>query len=154
MVYKRYLTRILNFITSLIKFPMKVFYKSICIIACLAVMACNKDKNTAVTVKQLTAADAGSTASVTMGQTFSLTLGNPGDGGYQLNDPIYNITVLTLVSHTHQGSTNTNLIGDFGTDTWKFTAKASGTSTLEVTASRGSQGNETISLFANEVVVK
>lgn len=130
---------------------MKLIYNCTCIIACLAIMSCHKDKNTGDnTVKQLTAADAGSTASVTMGQTISLTLGNPGDGGYQFNTPQYNASVLTLQSHTHQNGTNN--IGDFGSDTWNFTAKGSGTTTLEVTASRGSTG--TISLFSNQISVK
>jgi len=116
-------------------------------------MSCHKDKNMGDNaVKQLTAADAGSKASVTMGQTISLTLGNPGDGGYQFNNPKYNTSVLTLASHTHQGAANTNLIGNFGSDTWNFTAKETGTTTLEVTASRGS--TETISMFANQIIVK
>ncbi|SDF07788.1 Chagasin family peptidase inhibitor I42 [Mucilaginibacter pineti] len=131
---------------------MKLLYNSICIIACLAVTACHKDKKTEV-VKQLTIADAGSTASVSMGETISLTLGNPGDGGYQVNDPLYKTSVLTLVSHTHQNST-TNAVGDAGNDTWKFTAKGSGTTTLEITASRGTQGADKISLFSNQITVK
>lgn len=130
---------------------MKLIYYCTCIITCLAIMSCHKDKNTEDnTVKQLTAADAGSTASAAMGQTISLTLGNPGDGGYQFNNPQYKTSVLTLQSHTHQNGTNN--IGDFGKDTWNFTAKGSGTTTLEVTASRGS--TETISMFSNQIIVK
>ncbi len=132
---------------------MKLIYSFTCIIACLAIMSCHKDKNTRNNADtQLTAADSGSTASVTVGQTISLTLGNPGDGGYQFNDPQYNNSVLTLVSHTRQGAVNPNLIGNFGSDTWNFTAKGSGTTTLEVTAHRGSA--ETISMFSNQISVK
>lgn len=130
---------------------MKLIYSCTCIIACLVIMSCHKDKNTGDnTVKQLTAADAGSTASVTMGQTISLTLGNPGDGGYQFNNPQYKTSILTLQSHTHQNGTNN--IGDFGKDIWTFTAKGSGTTTLQVTAHRGS--TETISMFSNQIIVK
>ena len=131
---------------------MKLIYNCSCIIACLAIMSCHKDKNTGDknTVKQLTAADAGSTVSVTGGQSISLILGNPGDGGYQFNNPQYKSSVLTLQSHTHQNGTNN--MGDFGKDTWTFTAKGSGTTTLEVTASRGN--SETISLFSNQITVK
>jgi len=131
---------------------MKLIYNCTCIIACVVIMSCHKDQNTGDKniVKQLTAADAGSTASVTMGQTLSLTLGNPGDGGYQFNNPQYKTSVLTLQSHTRQNGTSN--IGDFGKDTWTFTAKGSGTTTLEVTASRGSTG--TISLFSNQISVK
>jgi predicted secreted protein len=130
---------------------MRSFYNGICIIACLAITACHKDKN-AETVKQLTAADAGTTTAVTKGETISLTLGNPGDGGYQLNDPQYKTSVLTLVSHTHQDGSNA--VGDFGKDTWKFTANGTGTTILEITASRGTPGAEKISLFSNQITVK
>lgn len=133
---------------------MKLIYNFTCIIACLAIMACHKDKNMGdkSIVKQLTAADAGSTTSVTIGQTISLTLGNPGDGGYQFNNPQYNTSVLTLVSHQEHVGVHQGLIGDFGKDIWTFTAKGSGTTTLEVTAHRAS--TETISMFSNQVIVK
>lgn len=130
---------------------MKLFNKGISVIACLVIMGCHKDKNND-TMKQLTIADAGSTASVTMGETISLTLGNPSDGGYHFNDPEYKTSVLTLVSHTHQNGSDK--AGDFGNDTWNFTAKASGTTTLEVTASRSTQNAQKVSLFANEITVK
>ena len=132
---------------------MKLIYNCTCIIACLAIMSCHKDKNTADnTVKQLTAADAGGTASVTTGQTISLALGNPGDGGYQFNNPQYNTSVLTLVSHKENIGAHPDRIGDFGKDIWTFTAKGSGTTTLQVTAHRGTA--EIISMFSNQVIVK
>jgi predicted secreted protein len=132
---------------------MKLICNCIVIIACLAIVSCHKDKNTVDNaVKQLTAADAGGTTSVTAGQTISLTLGNPGDGGYQFNNPQYNTSVLTLVSNKEHVGVHPGLVGDFGSDIWTFTAKGSGTTTLEVTAHRGSV--ETISMFSNQVVVK
>ncbi|QEC75046.1 protease inhibitor I42 family protein [Mucilaginibacter ginsenosidivorax] len=132
---------------------MKLIYKCTCIIACLAIMSCHKDKNTGDSaIKQLTSTDSGSTATVSMGQTISLTLGNPGDGGYQFNDPKYNSSVLTLVSHKENVGVHAGMIGDFGKDIWTFTAKGSGTTTLEVTAHRGN--TEIISMFSNQIVVK
>lgn len=132
---------------------MKLIYNFTCIIALLAIMSCHKDNNTGDNAnKKLTAADAGGTASVTIGQTISLTLGNPGDGGYQFNDPKYNTAVLTLVSHQQGVGVHAGMIGDFGKDIWTFTAKGSGTTTLEVTAHRAS--TEVISMFSNQIVVK
>ena len=131
---------------------MKSFYSKLCLIACLTITACSKNKNTTEVVKKLTGADSGKTTAVTKGETITLTLGNPGDGGYHFNDPQFKTSVLTLVSHTQQAGSNA--VGDFGTDTWKFTANGTGTTTLKITASRGTPGAESLSLFANEIVVK
>lgn len=135
---------------------MKSFYSGLCIIACLAVTACSKDKaetpHTDV-AKKLTSVDAGKTASVTQGQSLTLTLVNPGDGGYEFDNPQFSSSVLTLVDHTHQAG-NVNMIGDFGTDTWKFIANGKGTTTLEVTASRSWEKGMNVSIFSGQIAVK
>ena len=73
--------------------------------------------------------------SAVVGQTMSLTLGNPGDAGYQFNEPSYDHTALSLISHTRTPSA-TKMVGDFGTDTWTFRPLASGSTTLQISSAR------------------
>lgn len=126
--------------------------KSIILIAASVgiIIACKKERVNADV--QLTSQDSGKTTSVSNGETIALTVGNPGDGGYQFIDPKFDSSVLILNSHTHQPPKDSKMIGDFGTDTWKFTAIANGKTMLTVSASRGSR--DTISIFTNQITVK
>lgn len=56
----------------------------------------------------------------TKGQVLNLRLGDPGDGGYTFDSPAYQFGIITLSAHYHYSSP-TAAVGDFGTDTWKFT---------------------------------
>jgi predicted secreted protein len=122
------------------------------LVAGLALTACHKDHNVAVSSTQLTVSDTGKTISFTTGQTFAVTLDNPGDGGYSFNAWQYDASVLKLDSHVHTAPANPNVTGDFGIDTWQFTALKSGTTTLQITASRTPQ--YTVTMFNTTIAIK
>lgn len=115
-----------------------------------ALAACKKSSS-GLSV-QLTAADSNKTIKVANGEKILVTLGNPGDGGFTFDDWQYNSTVLKLVNHTHNPPANSNMIGDFGSDTWQFTAIASGTTTMKITAARN--GADVITMFRGTIQVQ
>jgi predicted secreted protein len=104
--------------------------------ALFAIVSCKKD-TTSANIINLTAADAGKTVAVSSGQTVSLTLGNPGDGGYVFDAPQCDTTVLHLNKHTFTPPANSLLVGAAGSDTFEFMPLKKGISTLAITASRG-----------------
>jgi len=116
-----------------------VRFTTILFIITTTIFSCKKDNSqgTNATVK-LGIADTGKIVAVSKGQTISVTLENPGDGGYSFNAWQYDNTVLNLNSHTHINPTNTNVAGDFGTDVWVFSTLKTGSSAVLLTASRGS----------------
>ena len=106
----------------------------------------------------LTHEDNKKTISVFNGESISVTIGNPGDGGYQFENPSYDKSLLVLKSHTHQNPTprvDGNLItGDFGTDTWIFTSIKSGTTRISIDASRRWDSSSRTTLFSAIVLIK
>ena len=122
----------------------------IVLIAVLAFTACEKGPS-GMTVN-LTAADSNKTISVVKGEKILITLGNPGDGGFSFDSWQYNSSVLTLGKHTRNLPPANAPTGDFGSDTWQFTAAASGTSTLKITATQSPV--EVVTMFSGNVVVK
>ncbi len=120
---------------------------------------CNNTADTSVD-KQLTDKDTGSILTFSAGQTFSVILRNPGDGGYTFDQPVYDSSVLSLLSHTHTSSTiNTDgtvsslRVGDFGTDTWQFQAKSAGSATLKIDATRSWDASSTYTAFSANITV-
>ena len=101
---------------------------------------------------QITAQDSGKSVAVSLRQSLKITLGNPGDGGYTFDQLQYDSSVLSLVSHVHTPPT-TNAIGNFGTDTWTFSALKAGSTALKVTATRGTDKSSTVVIFAGSVAV-
>ena len=89
-----------------------------------------------------------------LGQVMTLTLGNPGDGGYQFNTPIYNSAVLTLTNHVHTPPTDPRIVGDFGKDTWTFTANQRGNTNLQITASQSWEPNAPSTMFSTNIAVQ
>lgn len=94
----------------------------------------------------------GKTIAAAQGQTLTLTLGNPGDGGYAFDAPQYNTMVLSLINHTHIAPAS-NAIGDFGKDTWEFKALKTGTSALNITATRSFDKNNPVVMFSGTITV-
>jgi predicted secreted protein len=117
----------------------------------IGVISCKKDNNSKPTI-QLTSADSGKALAVAQGQKISITLANPGDGGFNFNTWQYDSSVLQLNSHTHIPPANPDLIGNYGTDVWVFTTLKSGTTTLSISATRTSA--EVVSMFADTVKVQ
>lgn len=72
-----------------------------------------------------------STVNIENGNILNVTLTNPGDGGYQFDEPSYDTTLLKLLSHEHTNAKDAAyMVGNFGTDTWKFEAISSGQTKL------------------------
>ncbi|NCD72260.1 protease inhibitor I42 family protein [Mucilaginibacter agri] len=115
-----------------------------------AIAACKKESVDADI--KLTEADNGKLISVTRGETIAVTAGDPGDSGYQTIDPKFDATVLTLNSRSHQNPKNPKMLGDFGTNTWKFTAISTGKTTLKIPAVRGAN-TDTLWVFSNQITV-
>jgi predicted secreted protein len=122
----------------------------ILILLCIAFASCKKDHNTNLQPIEINAQQNGKTVSLAQGQVLKITLGNPGDGGYNFDTPAYNSAVLSLKGHTHTASIS-NAVGDFGTDTWEFSTLKSGTSELTISATRGAESP--IIIFGGNVVV-
>ncbi len=116
----------------------------------IVLASCKKDNNARQAALRLSVVDTGKTLSLIKGQTISVTVSNPGDGGFTYNDWQYNSTVLHLDSHTHTAPANAQSVGDFGTDTWQFTSLQSGTSILKLTATQ----SYTVTMFNDNIVVK
>jgi predicted secreted protein len=112
----------------------------------------NSITNSAGNLK-ITSSDKGKTITVIKGQTITITLGNPGDGGYQFDTPQYDSSILKLTDHTHISPTS-GLLGDFGKDVFEFQALSVGQTKLDITASRSFQAGSTISEFSATVVVQ
>lgn len=82
----------------------------------------------------LTQEDNNTTVSLKVGDLVNLTLPDYGDGGY-IWEVIHNeSTVLSKTDSFTWGSSG--LLGDFGKDTWLFTAVHTGSTTLELRCQR------------------
>lgn len=105
-------------------------------------------------IVQVTVADTGKTISIAQGEKVKLILQNPGDGGYAFDAPKYDTSVLTLADHIHNSPAASNVSGNFGTDTWEFTAKNPGSTSLTVTASRPWDKTHPVTIFNGTITVK
>jgi peptidoglycan hydrolase-like protein with peptidoglycan-binding domain len=98
----------------------------------------------------LTQSDNNKTFEVAKQQIVTVTLCNPGDGGYQFDTPKYDNSVLILISHVNIPTKNSppGIVGGcYGDDVFKFQAINLGTTKLEITASRGWSGGGSVSMF-------
>ena len=104
----------------------------------------------------LTSTNNGGTFTVANGQTFTVTLCNPGDGGYQFNTPQYNSSILSLTSHINVPLNPPQpagyVGGCYGNDVFKFQALNTGTSTLVISASQGTTNTE--NMFSATIIVQ
>ena len=116
--------------------------------------ACRKSEETPVPAElKITAQQNGQPVTLAKGQTLDITLQNPGDGLYSFDMPQYDATILRFVDHLHQGPTNNN-VGNFGTDSWDFVAIKAGSTTLTITATRGTEAGTTVTVLSNQVSIK
>ena len=95
----------------------------------------------------LTEKDNGSTVSVRKGDMLNLTLQDHGDGGYTWTITKIDEKILGQVDQFNWG--NSGALGDFGKDTWIFSTKNIGTTTLQLECKRswtGGDTSETISI--------
>jgi peptidoglycan hydrolase-like protein with peptidoglycan-binding domain len=121
----------------------------------LALLNSMQSITTTVTL-QLTNNDNGKTISVAKGGTIAVTLCNPGDGGYQFDPPQYDNSILQLTSHKNIPINNPPgyVGGCYGNDVFGFQALATGTSKLNITASRSFESNSAVDVFSCTVNVQ
>jgi predicted secreted protein len=116
--------------------------------------ACKKAEDAPVPAElKITVQQNGQAITLVQGQTLDVTLQNPGDGLYSFDTPKYDPAVLRFVDHLHQGPTNNN-VGNYGTDSWDFIAIKAGSTSLTITATRGSDTSTTATMLSNSVSVK
>jgi len=125
----------------------------ILIVSAMFTVSCKKDGNNPAVV-EITQQSNGHTVDLSQGQTLKITLGNPGDGGYDFDTPQYQSSVLSLKSHTRNLPPANSPIGDFGSDTWEFSTLSQGSSVLTFTATRGSDKSSTVAIFTGTIAVK
>ena len=78
----------------------------------------------------LTEKDNNGRTNASINDLITITLPNPGDGGYQFAQPTYDKKILLKISSSHILNTS-NLLGDFGKDTWTFKTIASGNTRIK-----------------------
>jgi predicted secreted protein len=117
------------------------------------ILSCQKGQHVNLPYVQVNGADNGKTINLAQGQTLKVDLGNPGDGGYKFDAPQYDPSVLSLKEHTSTPPANTNVIGDFGRDTWEFSTLKSGNTSLTVTATRSFEANSTVVIYTGKIAV-
>ena len=103
---------------------------------------------------ELTLIDQGKTETLEGGQIFTVTLGNPGDGGYRFDAPKFDTAVLQFKSQRHIQPAPDALDGDFGRDVFEFEAIHAGQSKIDITASRPWEKGNGTSMFSSTVIVK
>lgn len=87
-----------------------------------------------ITTIFLSEKDNGSTISARKGGTINLTLQDHGDGGYTWTITKIDEKILDQVDQFNWGASG--ILGDFGKDTWIFSAKNTGTTTLQLECKR------------------
>lgn len=82
-----------------------------------------------------------------------LTLPNPGSGGYNFEDPIYDNTIIKEVSHTHKDPGDKNMVGNFGEDIWTFETIKKGRTDLTINISRPWENGESENYYNITILV-
>jgi predicted secreted protein len=93
----------------------------------------------------LTSDDANATVSVIKGDSLNLTLRDYGDGGYVWTITHIDNTFLKQMNQFTWGSSG--MLGDFGKDTWVFTAVHTGNTTLNLDCARSFGDHEVCQQF-------
>jgi predicted secreted protein len=99
----------------------------------------------------LTSSDHNRTVKLNKGDKVNLTLPDYGDGGYVWTITYYDETVLTLTQQFTWGSSG--MLGDFGKDTWIYTANNIGSTALELICKRPFNETDTCQAFIVSLIV-
>ncbi|DAC72834.1 MAG TPA: hypothetical protein DSN98_03375 [Thermoplasmata archaeon] len=98
-------------------------------------LTAEKQKNAQIpAIFSLSASDHNSTVAIKKGDNVNLTLHDYGDGGYIWNVTQCDNNILRQTDRFTWGSSG--MLGDFGKDTWVFTALNTGSTTLELKCQR------------------
>jgi predicted secreted protein len=112
-----------------------------------------KQKNPlAPAIVSLKQEDNNKTVSLKVGDKVNLTLPDYGDGGYVWNVVHNDSSVLSQTEYFTWGSSG--LLGDFGKDTWLFTAIHAGSMTLELRCQRPFGDQESCQSFIVTITVQ
>ena len=104
--------------------------------------------------KVLDAYNNGKTIALKSGRTFTITLTNPGDGGYSFMPPTYDPSMLKLVAHNHKIRKHP-APGDFGSDDWEFKIIGkNGQSNLLIQAKRSWEAGKENAITMFSVTIK
>jgi len=130
---------------------------SIALILFFALISCKKgSSNDPVpddpNVVKLSRTDTAKIIAIQKGKIIAITLGNPGDDGYLFNTWHYDATILHLDSHEHTLAADPSLVGNFGTDTWRFSTLQVGTTTVHMSASRSK--TDSLNMFNHIIKVE
>lgn len=96
-------------------------------------------------MQYLTADDTNTTITVNKGQLLNLTLQDYGDGGYVWSIVSIDENLLQQTNQFNWGSSG--MMGDFGYDTWIFTAMDTGTTILQLHCARPFDTNDICQSF-------
>ncbi len=124
----------------------------------LLTISCQVYASTVIKVLELTSSNRDQTFDeVVKGQIISVTLCNPGDGGYKFDTPQYDSSILNLISHVNipiQSNIYPPMPGGcYGNDVFKFQVLNTGTSKLNITASQPWIGGSTSNMFNATFVI-
>jgi predicted secreted protein len=100
----------------------------------------------------LTEMDNNTIVSLKLGDTVNLTLPDYGDGGYVWEIIHNNENILSKTDQFTWGSSG--LLGDFGKDTWVFTAVHTGSTTLELRCQRAFGEQDVCQTFTVTVTIE
>lgn len=101
----------------------------------------------------LTNNNSGQTINTKVGNTITITLNNPGDGGYEFTTPTYDNKILKLEKSAHI-SAQTGLSGDFGTDTWTYKVIAKGNTQLKIDSVRPWDTNDKVNNLTVTIIAE
>jgi predicted secreted protein len=100
----------------------------------------------------LTEMDNNTIVSLKLGDTVNLTLPDYGDGGYVWEIIHNNENILSKTDQFTWGSSG--LLGDFGKDTWVFTAIHTGSNTLELRCQRAFGEQDVCQTFTVTITIE
>lgn len=106
-----------------------------------------------VLIRMITMDDYGKKLVLSKGYFFKLQLKNHLDGGFVLNGPQFNSSVLVLYKYSKKTPLN-GPVGAPGTESWLFKAVKRGSTQLKVTSTRPWIKKDSVMTFVNEIVVK
>lgn len=99
-----------------------------------AVLAWNFNQKPLTATVKIDEQSINKTIQISMQDTLSITLINPGDGGYIFSNPKLDKHIVSFVKHTRDVPEHfVGSAGNFGQDTWYFKPKKSGQTTITIT---------------------
>lgn len=125
----------------------------ICVFTVFLIFGISYIKNSRENTTSITQADNHQTINASSKSDIKLTLPNPGDGGYQFDEPIFDSSIIKLTSHKHTNPSDKTL-GNFGDDIWTFEILKKGQTDLTINISRPWEDNSKEEYFQATIVIQ